>query len=171
MNTLKRLRVTCSTRLFLFFLLVAVFFMASCAGSGNHGRLIPNDDVKKTFETYQLPPDHTYYYSGPDALPRAIIGIRNEYHLESKFWKPVDLTQKLLKRWLEMGGRSRDGYNMNRNGSDIIAPDGRQIGIWYAVKHWKDRATVKIIDDKTVNVSTPVGEQGNRNRKGDPSSH
>jgi hypothetical protein len=138
--------------------------MASCAGSGNYGRLFPNDDVKKTFETYQLPPDHTYYYSGPDAFPRAIIGIRNEYHLESKFWKPVELTQKLLKRWLEMGGRSRDGYYMNRNGSDILTPDGRQIGIWYSVKNWKDRATVKMIDDKTVNVSPPLRDQSGQKR-------
>ena len=143
--------------------------MASCAGSENYGRFIPNDDVKKTFETYQLPPDHTFYYSGPDAFPRAIIGIRNEYHLESKFWKPVELTQKLLKRWLERG-HSRYGYDLTINGSDILTPDGRQIGIRYAVKNWKDRATVKMIDDKTVNVSPPVGEQGDRMRRGDPSS-
>ena len=138
--------------------------MASCAGSGNYGRLIPSDNVKKTFETYQLPPDHTYYYSGPDAFPRAIIGIRNEYHLESKFWKPVELTHELLKRWLEMGGRSRDDYYLNNNGSDILAPDGEKIGIWYAVKNWKDRATVKMIDGKTVNVSPPLKDQSGQKR-------
>ncbi len=165
MNTLNRLRVTCSTGLFLFFLLVAVVFMASCAGSGNYGRLFPSDNVKKSFETYQLPPNHTYYYSGPDAFPRAIIGIRNEYHLESKFWKPIDLTKTQLKRWLEMGGRSRDDYYPNKNGSDILAPDGGKIGVWYAVKNWKDRATVKMIDDKTVNVSPPIKYSSGQERK------
>ena len=156
MNTLNRLRVACSTRLLLFFLLVAVFFMMSCAGIGNSGRLSPNNNVKKIFETYQLLPNHTYYYSGPDTFPRVIIGIRNEYHLESNFWKPVELTHELLRRWLEMGGRSRDDYYPKKNGSDILAPDGGQIGVWYAVKNWKDRATVKMIDDKTVNVSPPL---------------
>ena len=156
MNTPNRLWVIGSTRLLL---LVAVAFMVSCAGTGNHGKLVHNDKVKKAFETYQIPPNHTYYYSGPDAFPRAIIGIRNEYHLESKFWKPVDLTKTQLKRWLEMGGRSRDDYYPNKNGADILAPDGGKIGIWYAVKNWKDRATVKMIDDKTVNVSPPLKDQ------------
>jgi len=165
MDMLNRLRATCTTRLFIFFLSVAVVFMASCAGTGNYGKFVYNDNVKKAFETYQLPPDHTYYYSGPDAFPRAIIGIQNEYRLESKYWKPVDLTQTLLKRWLEMGGRSRDDYYPNKNGAALLTPDGRQIGIWYAVKNWKDRATVKMIDDKTVNVSSPLGDQNRQKRR------
>ena len=155
MNTPNRLRVTGLTRLVLFFLLLAVAFMASCAGTGNYGKLVHNDKVKKAFETYQIPPNHTYYYSGPDALPRAVIGVRNEYHLESKYWKPVELTQKLLKRWFEIVNASRNGFTLNQNGSDILTPDGRQIGIWYAVKNWKDRVSVKMIDDKTVNISLP----------------
>ncbi len=153
MNTPNRLRLTGLTRLVLSFLLVA--FMASCAGTGNYGKLVHNDKVKKAFETYQIPLNHTYYYSGPDALPRAVIGVRNEYHLESKYWKPVELTQKLLKRWFEIVNASRNGFTLNQNGSDILTPDGRQIGIWYAVKNWKDRVTVKMIDDKTVNISLP----------------
>ena len=153
---LNRLRITYTTSLFLFLLLVAVFFMASCAGTVNYGQFVLNDNVKKAFETYQLPPNHTYFYSGPDAFPVAVIGIRNEYHLESKYWKPVDLTVTQLKRWLEMGGRSRDGYYLNKNGAALLTPDGGQIGIWYAVRNWKDRATVKMIDDKTVNVSPPL---------------
>ena len=139
--------------------------MVSCSGKANYGRLAPNDKVKSTFESYQLSTDYTYYYSGPDAYPRAVIGIRNEYRLESKFWKPVDLTKTQLKRWLEMGGRPRQDYDFSKNGSEIIAPDGRQIGIWYALKNWKDRARVKMIDDKTVSVSTPIGATS-KNRRG-----
>ncbi len=81
-----------------------------------------------------------------------MIGIRNEYHLESKLWKPVDLTQTLLKRWFDILNASRNGFTLNQNGSEIVTPDGRQIGIWYALKNWKERATVKMIDDKTVNI-------------------
>ena len=55
-----------------------------------------------------------------------------------------------------MGREPRHGYNLNRNGSDILAPDGKQIGIWYAVRSWDDLAAVKLIDDKTVNVSPPA---------------
>ncbi len=139
--------------------------MTSCAGTGNYGKFVYNDNVKKAFETYQLPPNHTYYYSGPDAFPRAIIGVRNEYRLESKFWKPVDLTKTQLKRWFEKAGRSRDGYYLNKNGAALLTPDGSQIGVWYAVRNWKDRATVKMIDDKTVNVSPPLEDATEQKRK------
>ena len=151
--------------LLLFFLSMAVVFMVSCAGKENYGRLVPDDKVKNTFETYQLSPDYKYYYSGPDAYPRAVIGIRNEYRLESKFWKPVDLTPTLLKKWLEIEGRPRQDYDFNRNGSEILTPDGRQIGIWYALKNWKDRARVEMIDDKTVAVSTPIGDTNKQRRR------
>jgi len=135
----------------LFSLLFAVVFIASC--SVDYGRLVYNDNVQKAFETYQLPPNHAYYYSGPDALPNAVIGIRNEYRLESRFWKPVELTQDLLQNWLEWRGGPRRG--LNKNGSDMLATDGRQIGIWYSVRNSTDWATVKMIDDKTFVVSTP----------------
>jgi hypothetical protein len=75
MNTLNRLRMACSTRFLLFFLSVAVIFMAGCAGTANYGQLVYNDNVKEAFETYQIPPNHTYYYSGPESLPNAVIGI------------------------------------------------------------------------------------------------
>lgn len=156
MTLSNKVRVICSTRLLLFFLLIVVVFMMGCFTPGGYGKLVPNDKVKNTFETYQLPPGYTYYYSGPDAYPKALLGIRNEYRLESRYWKPVDLTQPVLKKWLEIDGRPRPGYNLTRNGSDIMAPDGRQIGVWYAVRNWKDRATIKMIDDNTVNVSPPL---------------
>jgi hypothetical protein len=167
MNTLNRLRVVCSNRSLLFSLCIAIAFIASC--SANHGRLVYNANVKKAFETYQLPPNHAYYYSGPDARPNAVIGIQKEYLLKSRFWKPVELTPNLLKEWLERGRRPRDGYDLSNNGSDIIAPDGRQIGIWYSVRNWKDWATVEMIDDKTFIVSTPIEtkSRGKRDRDKD----
>ncbi len=165
MNALHRVRVNYPTRFFLFLLPLALVFMTSCAGTGNYGKLVPDDNVKKTFETYQLPPDYTYYYSGPDAMPKALIGIQNDFHLESKFWKPVELTHKQLKRWFEKGGISRRDYDLSRNGAEILAPDGRQIGIWYAMKNWKDRATIKMIDDKTVNVSPPIENSSRQNKR------
>jgi hypothetical protein len=137
--------------------------MAGCAGTGNHRGLVYNANVKKAFETYQLPPNHAYYYSGPDAMPDAVIGIQKEYLLKSRFWKPVELTPKLLKRWLEYKG-PRYGYDLSNNGSDIMAPDGRQIGIWYSIRNWQDKTTVEMIDDKTVIVSSPIKNRSGRQR-------
>ena len=151
MNTLNRLRANGSTKLFLFFLALAVVLMAGCAGTENFGRLVPDDNVN--------------YYSGPDASPKALIGIQNEFRLESNFWKPVELTHERLKRWFEKGGMSRLDYDLSRNGAEILAPDGRQIGIWYAMRNWRDRATIKMIDNNTVNVSTPIERNESKNRR------
>ena len=151
----------------LFSLTIAVVSVVSCSGTGNYGRLYPNDKVKNTFETYQLPSDYMYYYSGSDADPDVVIGIQNDYDLESKFWKPVALTQTLLKRWFQLGRKTRTGYNPDRNGSDILAPDGRKVGIWYALKNWRARATVKMIDDKTVNISLPLENMHKFKRRSD----
>jgi len=138
--------------------------MAGCAGTGKQKGLVYNANVKKAFETYQISPNHAYYYSGPDAAPNAVIGIQKEYLLKSEFWKPVELTQKLLKKWLDYRG-PRDGFDLTNNGSDIMAPDGRQIGIWYSVKDWRDWATVEIIDEKTFRVSPPKKKVGGQKKK------
>jgi hypothetical protein len=165
MNTFNRLQLNGSTRFFLFLLSLAVVVLAGCAGTGNFGRLVPDDNVKNAFETYQLPPNHTFYYSGPDASPKALIGIQNEFQLESNFWKPVELTQERLKRWFEKGGLSRRDYDLSRNGAEILAPDGRKIGIWYAMRNWRYRATIKMVDNNTVNVSTPIEQNESKNRR------
>jgi hypothetical protein len=138
--------------------------MAGCAGTGNHGGLVYNANVKKAFETYQLPPNHAYYYSGPDAFPNAVIGIQKEYLLKSRFWKPVELTPNMLKGWLGKRG-PRYGFDLTNNGSEILAPDGRQIGIWYSVKDWRDWARVEMIDEKTFIVSPPKKKVGGRKTK------
>ena len=165
MNTLNPLRVNGPIRFFLLFLSLAVVSMSGCAGTGNFGRLVRDDNVKNAFETYRLPPDHRYYYSGPDASPKALIGIQNDFRLESNFWKPVELTTERLKRWFEKGGLTREDYDLSRNGAEILAPDGRQIGIWYAMRNWRYRATIKMIDANTVNVSTPIENSESKNRR------
>ena len=164
MKTLNWLRVFCSTGSLLFSLCTATVLIASC--SANHGRLVYNDNVKKAFESYQVPPNHNYYYSGPDALPNALIGIQNEYSLESKFWIPFEPSQDLMKKWLEWR-KPRHRYNMDKSGSTIHAPDDTQIGIWYAVRNWRDWTTVKQIDDKTFVVSPPIEARSRGKRYND----
>ncbi len=131
--------------------IITVFFLSGCSGRHDRGRLIKNSNVKGAFEAYQVLPDYNYYYSGPKNYPRAVIGIRKEYLLESKFWKPVELTPEQLKKWLTWRG-STHIYERNHYGGDIISPAGKQIGIWYTVSLHTDYGIVKMIDDQTVVV-------------------
>lgn len=134
-------------------LLAGLLILAGC--SGQYGRLSVNDSVKNQIENYQVLPDHNYYYSGAEVSPRAIIGIHKDYTLKSDLWKPVELTPDQLKKWMIYFGSSTTS-DQPFNGSEILTPDGNRIGIWYAFKDWRDWASVAMIDEKMVNISTPI---------------
>ena len=138
---------------------VALMVLVGCGG--HYGRLAVNHDVKAQFEDYQVLPDHRYYYSGSEARPRAVIGIREEYTLQSDLWVPVDLTSKRLKDWVDYFGPNTR-FSQGNNGSDILAEDGSRIGIWYAFVDWRDWAAVKMIDEKVVSITTPITRDDER---------
>jgi len=153
MTIFNRISIGSFLGIVLIYLLFTVVFLAGCSGKHNRGRLIYNNTVKEAFETYQVLPGYNYYYTGSDSYPKAVIGIRKEYQLESKFWKPVELTPERLKRWLEWR-RSKLEETLSYYGLDILAPDGRQVGIWYTMSVTKNYGLVEMIDDKTIAVGS-----------------
>ena len=122
---------------------------ASC--SGNYGKLKPSFDVTRMFEDHKILTDHSYYYSGPDAKPDAIIGIHDSYTLNSRLWKPVDLTPKQLKNWINFIS-SDTGYSFRHYGSLILDPTGKQVGVWYSPWDW---TIVRMENDNHIVVHTP----------------
>jgi hypothetical protein len=134
-----------------------VFF--SCASVGTHGRLKYSSEVKQLFETYTVLPDHTYYYSGQEAQPRVVMGIHNDYVLEAKLWKKMDPTPEQLNKWINWQ-TTRAGFDQRTNGFYILGSDGEKIGIWYALKDWRDTTVVKMGDGNRVTVYTPIQMQG-----------
>jgi len=131
-----------------------VFVVAVCLSgcSANYGYLRKSLEVAKTFERYEVLPDHVYYYSGSDFKPNAVMGIHNDFSLRSRLWKKVDLDSAQLQEWVG-NMTSYLGYSPVNYGSVIFAPDGRQIGIWYSPWHW---TTVKMVNDNEVIVHTPT---------------
>ncbi len=141
--------------LFTRWMLPAVFLVICLAGlsgcSGTYGRLAVNPDVKELFERNEVLPDHQYFYTESAVWPRVVMGLHQDYTLQSDFWHPVKATPERLKRWLEFQQGS-ERYLMAQNGSDILNKNGRKIGVWYALKDSRDWGVVKMIDDKTVNI-------------------
>ena len=77
---------------------VVLFFMfltalGGCAMS-NYGRLESNSDIRRAFETYQIMPDHSYYYRGTFSRPFVIVGINKNFELNSKLWVEIDPQSK-----------------------------------------------------------------------------
>ena len=132
-----------------------ILFMALFAGcAGNYGNISPSREITDRFHAYEILPDLRYYYTGPDAYPLAIIGIHSRFSLESRFWKPVDLTSRHLRDWLNFGGRRVDN-DLNIHGANLTGPAGEWIGVWYAIRDWKSWGTVRLEEENRVVVTTP----------------
>ncbi len=142
--------VTC----ILFIVVQATF--SGCFGS--YGRLEPSLEIDKMFEEHKVLADHSYYYSGSDAKPNAIIGIDNNYTLNSTLWKPVDLTSEQLKKWIDFMTHYR-GYSLINYGSLILDPTGKRLGVWYSPVNW---TTVKMESDNSIVVHTPGMNQSRK---------
>jgi hypothetical protein len=63
----------------------------------NYGKITPDRDASKAFESYQINPNYNYYISGSDVYPNAIMGLDKAYKLESDLWKQVDMTPQKLR--------------------------------------------------------------------------
>lgn len=135
-------------------LALLLFLLGGCAGAqpqGEKGHLVLTDEVRNIFESNTVLPDHVYYYSGPEAEPEAIIGIHAGFTLQARYWQQVALTPEQLQSWnrrIDNAHRIRLSYE----GFRIMAPDGRQAGIFYS-KY--EHTVIRFPDEKTIIIYTP----------------
>ena len=92
--------------------------------------------INAALESYHPLPGYTYYYSGPEDFPLAILGIRPEYHLKKEFWIPVELTEKKLRGWMEVIDNPHRNLQTRYHGKIIRTAEGEEIGIWYSPQDW-----------------------------------
>jgi len=147
------------------FVSLVVCFFIGCAGV-HYGNIVPDTDATKAFEAFQIDPDMNYYYSGPDAYPNALIGVKKSYLLDSDLWKTIEAQPKVFKA-LIMAMQSRAlEYGMLQHGFIIKDNKGQTIGVWYSIL----RATtfVRMGDGNKVEIFTPdlilFKEEGEANR-------
>jgi hypothetical protein len=92
-----------------------------------------SNDVKRSFESYTLNPAYKYYYSGPDAHPIAILGVKKNLVLEpADLWKPIKSAAQLKEHVVGMQSYLR-GLNHYAWGFNIIGAKKQLIGIWYSI--------------------------------------
>jgi hypothetical protein len=156
------MKILISLKIFMFFGMVIFFstLVLACTGA-NQGGLRMSRDVNNLFESYQVLDNYNYYYSGPDARPNAILGIHDDYTLRSDLWKAVDLTPDQLRLWIRMMTDHR-GTSLRTYGARVIAPDGKDIGIWYSPWNW---TAVRMEDDRHVVINTPVESPMDREKR------
>jgi len=126
-----------------------LFLLCSCTTS-NYGKLQPSPEITKIFDEDRILSDHSYYYSGLQGLPDAIVGIQSNYSLKSKRWQQVDLTSLLLRKWVD---RMTYVHTVTPRGAWILDPDGNRIGVWYSARH---QATVRVEQGNRVVIFPPL---------------
>jgi hypothetical protein len=146
-----------TTMLSVFVLVVILGLLSGCAtaaGKKSSG-VVTSREATNIWHSYEILPNYLYYTSGPDTQPNYIIGIDDQYHLISEFWKPVDLTPEMLKNWFNYT-RPRVGYSVNSYGAFIINPQGERIGLWYSVRDWRLPGTATVGENNQVIVTRPA---------------
>ena len=143
----------------IYFLTLSIILAASPLGAflSSYGSLSPSREATKMFESYQVLEGYRYYISGPVEKPRGIIGVKNEYNIQSNLWQEVNLEQEGLERYVR-GVRNNVTEMSNFSyGMEILGPDGALIGYWYSEKA---STVVKMTGDNGVEIYPPSTGSG-----------
>jgi hypothetical protein len=125
-------------------LLVLAGLLSSCMTTAlqNAGTLKESNDITRKYRSLTIDPNYSYYWSGTELNPDAIMGIDKKLTVQSKFWHQVDLDKKQLEYWVIWGDRQfpEDGFSrryMGRYmGAYILDSEGNVVGDWYSKKDW-----------------------------------
>ncbi len=121
-----------------------------CTGS-NYGRLESNSEVTQAFQTYQILPDHTYYYRGTFSRPFVVAGIHKNFTLDSPLWVEIDAQSGDFRTLIGRVSLQGMGSTIHPWGFTILDKSGRNIGVWYSAI----RAAAVDVDEngRIVNLS------------------
>jgi len=132
-------------------LILISFLAGGCAIPANQGQLTRDGEVEQLVESATVLPNHSYYFTGPEARPDVIIAIDNSFTLTSKYWIKVDDVANQLMDWnrlIDNAHRFKRAYK----GFRIMTPDGSQSGIWYSPY---EHTVVQFPDPSTLILYTP----------------
>lgn len=132
-------------------ILLFIFSLSAGCAVSNQARVVRSNDVNQLVESATVLPGHTYYYTGPEARPDAIIAIEDRYTLVSKYWIPVDISEEILADWndfIDNDSRFRSLYE----GHWILTPEGQRAGFWYSQY---DHSVIRFPDPSTIIIYTP----------------
>lgn len=110
--------------------------------SRNLGSIKESRDVTDMYGTYTIDPELNYFYYGRELQPDAILGVKKNYTIRSKFWHQVALTEEQLKEWVVWGNRDAGErctsrrYNGRYQGAYILDPEENVVGNWYSKRDW-----------------------------------
>lgn len=148
--------------------LTGLVLINGCSAKKNFGKIIENHAVTSIFRSHTIYENYNYFYYGIFEEPDVLLGIDKQYTVQSKLWTPVDLSPELLENWIiELDRLPADRNFTNRymgryQGAYILAPDGKNIGMWYSKLDW---GAFEFPDEKTIIPYAPSLRPGFESRR------
>jgi hypothetical protein len=155
MNTAKRNTGRLITAIIIISMVLIV--LGGCSMS-NYGKLKSNRKVAEAFKTYQILPNHKYYYWGAPNRPVAIVGINENYELNLKLWVAIDPESANFRKTIDLVSLQGMGRTVQPWGSTILDHAGNDVGVWYsaitaaAVEVNENRQIVKLVPSRVVAI-------------------
>ncbi len=141
--------------------LMLILLATGCAGK-NYGEVSGNAEVTQIFRSGVIPAGYRYYYQGEENDPTAILGIKDTYSLQARFWTGVKLDQEQLEKWrahfkfsvgwIDKGSRER----LEFRGYSLKDAQGNEVGMLYSRYDW---TVVEFPGDNVVVVYPPQPRQ------------
>jgi hypothetical protein len=123
-----------------------LFTLGGCSTS-NFGRLESDKEVKRSFESYQVLPNHNYYYYGTSSSPAAIVGIEENYELNLTMWVKLDTESDNYRRLIDIVSIQGAGRTVHPWGFRILDKAGNYVGVWYSAAR---ASSVNINDNRQI---------------------
>ncbi|MFC1657086.1 hypothetical protein ACFL2P_00735 [Candidatus Moduliflexota bacterium] len=131
--------------------LMAALF-AGCAG-GSIGRLEKRTAVLNDFMAGKVLPGYTYYTTGMENNPDAILGIRDGITLRTTRWLEREgITPKLLRRMVGEMNSTFGAASAGLLGTVVLNEQGEEVGVWYSAI---SITVVKTVGPSEITVAPP----------------
>ena len=119
----------------------------------NYGKLKSTPEVKQSFKTYQILPNHEYYFRGVKSRPTVIVGINENYELNLKLWVQIDPKSEDFRIIIDRVSLQGMGRAVEPWGFRILDPAGNDVGVWYSAI---SAAAVEINDNRQIVNLSPL---------------
>ncbi len=154
-------------------ILIMLIMYVSCSSTQldtyNHslGSFKISQEVTKLFKSYQLDPEHKYYYAGFMNDADALVGIHSDHLIEKScgrgvravHWHEFETTPKNLEILIEGIEKKGKPY-----GADIYDHAEKQVGILYTFEQFEYQPFVRKLENNSFCV-VPQYVKGSDRRK------
>jgi len=100
---------------------------------GKYGTLKASARADEDFQQYRRNEGLTYYTSGSDDCPTALMGIDGSFDLESSLWKKKTFAEGEFKTLIQSMQQRVASADQQLHGFEILDKNGQYAGDWYSI--------------------------------------